>query len=88
MRVSCTGSIQARRGVSIAYNPLGAPESKIQQCLDGCPVTAIFWKELIKKTSGVAISRGGLSFNFIYSTAQLFLAAAQFSAFHPDDRAG
>jgi len=32
-------------GASIAYNPLGAPEATIQQCVDGCPVTAIFWKD-------------------------------------------
>jgi len=32
-------------GVSVVYNPQGAPEAKIQQCLDGCPVTAIYWKE-------------------------------------------
>ena len=33
-------------GASIAYDPQGAPESIIQQCLDGCPVTAIYWKDL------------------------------------------
>lgn len=32
-------------GASIAFNPNGASEEKIQQCIDGCPVTAIFWKE-------------------------------------------
>lgn len=32
-------------GVSIAYNPEGAPVEKIQQCIDGCPVTAIYWKD-------------------------------------------
>lgn len=32
-------------GASIAYNPFGAAEATIQQCVDGCPVTAIFWKE-------------------------------------------
>ncbi len=32
-------------GASIAYNPQGASESKIQECIDGCPVTAIFWKD-------------------------------------------
>jgi ferredoxin len=32
-------------GASIAYNPKGASEEIIQQCIDGCPVTAIFWKE-------------------------------------------
>ena len=33
-------------GASIAYNPQGATESIIQQCVDGCPVTAIYWKDL------------------------------------------
>jgi len=32
-------------GASIAYNPEGAPEAVIQQCIDGCPVTAIYWDE-------------------------------------------
>lgn len=32
-------------GASIAYNPFGASEEIIQQCIDGCPVTAIFWKD-------------------------------------------
>lgn len=32
-------------GASIAYNPEGAPVEKIQQCIDGCPVTAIYWKD-------------------------------------------
>lgn len=32
-------------GASVAYNPHGAPYDVIQQCIDGCPVTAIFWKE-------------------------------------------
>lgn len=31
-------------GASIAYNPQGAPEETIQQCIDGCPVSAISWK--------------------------------------------
>lgn len=31
-------------GASIAYNPQGAPEDKIQECIDGCPVSAISWK--------------------------------------------
>ena len=31
-------------GASIAYNPEGAPIAIIQQCIDGCPVTAISWK--------------------------------------------
>ncbi len=32
-------------GASMVHNPFGAPESVIQQCLDGCPVTAIYWKD-------------------------------------------
>jgi ferredoxin len=32
-------------GASLAYNPQGADEEKIQQCIDGCPVTAIYWQE-------------------------------------------
>ena len=32
-------------GRSAAYNPFGAPEEKIQQCIDGCPVEAISWQE-------------------------------------------
>lgn len=30
-------------GKSCAYNPKGAPENIIQQCIDGCPVEAIHW---------------------------------------------
>jgi ferredoxin len=30
---------------SFAYNPAGAPEQDIQQCIDGCPVGAIHWQE-------------------------------------------
>jgi ferredoxin len=30
-------------GKSVAYNPSGAPEETIQQCIDGCPVGAINW---------------------------------------------
>jgi ferredoxin len=30
---------------SIAYNPHGAPENRIQECVDGCPVSAIHWRE-------------------------------------------
>lgn len=30
---------------SRAYNPGGAPEQKIQECVDGCPVGAIHWRE-------------------------------------------
>ena len=32
-------------GKSCAYNPAGAPETVIQQCIDGCPVSAISWVE-------------------------------------------
>jgi ferredoxin len=32
-------------GKSFAYDPSGAPEGKIQDCIDGCPVSAIQWKE-------------------------------------------
>lgn len=32
-------------GRSIAYDPFGAPENKIQECIDGCPVNAIHWRE-------------------------------------------
>lgn len=27
------------------YNPTGAPEEKIQEAMDGCPVSCIFWQE-------------------------------------------
>jgi ferredoxin len=32
-------------GRSIAYNQAGAPEQKIQECIDGCPVSAIHWRD-------------------------------------------
>jgi ferredoxin len=32
-------------GKSIAYNQDGAPENKIQECIDNCPVGAIEWQE-------------------------------------------
>ncbi|GFE58223.1 ferredoxin [Geobacter sp. AOG1] len=32
-------------GKSDAYAPTGAPEEKIQECVDGCPVGAIHWKD-------------------------------------------
>lgn len=32
-------------GKSNVHNPLGAPEKKIQDCIDGCPVGAIQWEE-------------------------------------------
>jgi ferredoxin len=31
-------------GKSFAYEPQGAPEKKIQECIDGCPVSAISWQ--------------------------------------------
>jgi ferredoxin len=31
-------------GKSVAYNPSGAPEAAIQQCIDDCPVSAISWR--------------------------------------------
>ena len=30
-------------GKSMAYNQEGAPELRIQECIDGCPVSAIHW---------------------------------------------
>ncbi len=30
-------------GKSFAYNPAGAPAERIQECIDGCPVSAISW---------------------------------------------
>jgi ferredoxin len=39
------GVFRLEGGASIAYNPEGAPEATIQQCIDGCPVTAIYWEE-------------------------------------------
>jgi ferredoxin len=32
-------------GKSIAYNPFGATEDIIKQCIDNCPVSAISWQE-------------------------------------------
>lgn len=32
-------------GKSFAYAPDAAPEDKIQQCIDGCPVEAIYWTD-------------------------------------------
>jgi ferredoxin len=32
-------------GKSIAYKPSGAPEQRIQECIDNCPVSAISWRE-------------------------------------------
>jgi ferredoxin len=31
--------------VAEAFDPTGADESKIQECIDNCPVTCIQWKE-------------------------------------------
>lgn len=33
------------QSVSEVYNPTGAPEEKIQEAVDGCPVSCIKWKE-------------------------------------------
>ena len=30
--------------VSEVYNPTGAPEKKIQEAIDGCPVSCISWE--------------------------------------------
>ena len=27
------------------YDPTGAPEEKIQEAMDGCPVSCIYWQE-------------------------------------------
>jgi len=27
------------------YDPAGAPEAKIQEAVDGCPVSCIYWQE-------------------------------------------
>lgn len=32
------------QGVSEPYDPTGAPEEKIQQAIDGCPVGCISWE--------------------------------------------
>lgn len=32
-------------GKSVAYDPEGASEGKIQECVEGCPVGAISWQE-------------------------------------------
>ncbi len=34
-----------QEGKSMAYNPSGAPDEKIQECIDGCPVSAIHRQE-------------------------------------------
>lgn len=33
-------------GVAVVHNQQGDSAEKIQQCIDGCPVAAISWKEL------------------------------------------
>ncbi len=35
----------AENGKSEVYDPTGAPEKKIQEAIDGCPVQCISWKE-------------------------------------------
>lgn len=30
---------------STVYNPTGAPEAKIEQAMDSCPVACIYWQE-------------------------------------------
>lgn len=32
-------------GKSRVFAPSGAPEARIQECIDGCPVGAIHWRE-------------------------------------------
>jgi ferredoxin len=31
-------------GISRVHDPAGAGEAKIQECIDGCPVSAISWQ--------------------------------------------
>jgi len=33
------------KDVSEVYNPSGAPQSKIQEAMDACPVQCIVWEE-------------------------------------------
>jgi ferredoxin len=33
------------KDLSEVYNPQGAPEEKIQEAIDSCPVQCIHWKE-------------------------------------------
>ena len=33
-------------GKSFAYDQTGAPEKKIQECIDGCPVNVIHWTDV------------------------------------------
>ncbi len=30
---------------SVVYNPFGAPEGKIEEAMDNCPVACIHWQE-------------------------------------------
>ncbi|BCR04633.1 ferredoxin [Desulfuromonas versatilis] len=30
---------------SVVYNPTGAPEAKIEEAMDNCPVACIHWQE-------------------------------------------
>jgi ferredoxin len=39
------GVFRFEGGVSFAYDSEGASEEVIQQCIDGCPVTAIYWAD-------------------------------------------
>lgn len=38
------GVFRLEERTSVAWNPDGAPEVKIQECIDGCPVEAIHWR--------------------------------------------
>jgi ferredoxin len=31
--------------LAVVYDPYGAPEEKIQEAMDGCPVSCIYWQE-------------------------------------------
>lgn len=31
-------------GKSVVYNPAGAPEAKIEQAMDSCPASCIYWE--------------------------------------------
>ncbi len=31
-------------GLAEVYDPFGAPESRIQEAIDGCPVNCIYWE--------------------------------------------
>ncbi len=38
------GVFRLEGGKSLAWNQEGAPEAKIQECVDGCPMEAIHWQ--------------------------------------------